>query len=360
MHLGKNGAAGTFDGGKPFEENTLELFMRKRYALFLVILTCLPLFISCIALAEQTPEPASEPTSNLGPSLSAWPDLPPLTTEGYLSPDAGLPEFVHTDTQNGLWLYISEGLRVQIQRFTDPNMPVIWYEADIRTKGEDILHSVPADPKRVDSKFKKPEAIAKANKLVFAVNDDQFVQRKADKRTVGIIVRNGKVLNSTTLRSGNSSFPTLDTMVLFPDGNLRVYESKELTAQEYIDMGATDVFAFGPMLIRDGKVSEKLNELYVDSKQPRCGFGMVDKNHYVCVLAEGRHKGADGVNFMWLANRLFMLGATQALNLDGGNTSAIVFMGEKLNANNNIGPDANVRSISGMIAIGESSLVPEK
>lgn len=334
--------------------------MRKRYALFLVILTFLPLFISCIALAEQTAEPASAPMSTLGPSLSAWPDLPPLTTEGYLSPDAGLTEFVHTDTQNGLWLYISEGLRVQIQRFTDPNLPLIWFEADIRTKGEDTLHSVPADPKRVDSKFKKPEAIAKANKLVFAVNDDQFAQRKADKRTVGIIVRNGKVMNSTTLRSGNSSFPTLDTMVLFPDGNLRVYESKELTAQEYIDMGAKDVFAFGPMLIRDGKVSAKLNELYVDSKQPRCGFGMVDKNHYVCVLAEGRHKGADGVNFIWLANRLLMLGATQALNLDGGNTSAIVFMGEKLNANNNIGPDANVRSISGMIAIGESSSVPEK
>jgi exopolysaccharide biosynthesis protein len=55
-----------------------------------------------------------------------------------------------------------------------------------------------------------------------------------------------------------------------------------------------------------------------------------------------------------------MLRATQALNLDGGNTSAMVFMGEKLNANNNKGPDAYVRSISRMIAIGESLLVPEK
>lgn len=334
--------------------------MSKRYALFLVIVTCLLVFICGIAFANQTPEPASTPMPTQAPSLAAWPELPSLTAEGYLSPVAGLPEYVHADAQNGLWIYISEGLRVQIQRFTDPNIPLIWYEADIRSKGEETLHSVPADSNRVDSKFKNPEAIAKANGLVFAVNDDQFAQRKADKRTVGIIVRNGKIYNSTTQRSGNSSFPTLDTMALFPDGSLRVYESKEHTAQEYIDMGATDVYAFGPLLIRDGTVSEKLNELYVDSIQPRCGFGMVDKNHYVCVVAEGRHKGTGGVNILWLANRLHMLGATQALNLDGGNTSAIVFMGEKLNANNNTGPDTNVRSISGMIAIGKSSLVPKK
>jgi hypothetical protein len=367
MRLGKNGAGGTLDEGKPNMNKTpWSHFMNKRNALSLIIVTCLLLFSCGTASAVQTPkptgtpEPTSTPMPTLAPSVTVWPTLPSLTSEGYLSPDAGMEEFVHADAENGLWVYISEGLQVQIQRFNDPNMPLIWYEADIRTKGEDQLHSIPADPKRADSIFKKPEAIARANHIVFAVNDDQFAQRKADKRTVGIIIRNGKVYNSATLRSGNSSFPTLDTMALFPDGSLRVYESKEHTAQEYIDMGAADVFAFGPMLIRDGTISERLSELFVNSIQPRVGFGMVDKNHYVCVVAEGRHKGTDGVNFQWLANRLHMLGATQAINLDGGNTSAIVFMGEKLNANNNTGPDANVRSISGMIAIGESSLVPEK
>ncbi len=338
----------------------------KKNTLSFVIMICLMVFTCVAASAGKTPKPAgtlettSTPMPTLAPSLDAWPAMPALNVEGYLSPEAGMEEFVHADEENGLWIYISAGLQIQIQRYTDPNMPLIWYEADIRTMGKETLHSVPADPKRVTSIFKKPEAIAKTNHIVFAVNDDQFVQRKVDKKKVGIIIRNGTVYNSTTMHSGNSAFPTLDTMVLFPDGNLRVYESKEHTAEEYIDMGATDVFAFGPMLIRDGIVSERLSGLFVESIQPRCGFGMVDKNHYVCVVAEGRHKGTSGVNFLWLANRLLMMGATQALNLDGGNTSAIVFMGEKLNANNNVGPDANVRSISGMIAIGESSQVPEK
>ncbi len=340
--------------------------MKKKNALSFVIVICLIVFTCGAATAgktpkpTRTPKPTSTPMPTLAPSPDAWPAMPTLTSEGFLSPEAGTEEFVHADVENGLWIYISDGLRVQIQRYTDPNMPLIWYEADIRTKGEAMLHSVPADPNRITSIFKKPEAIAKANQLVFAVNDDQFVQRKTDKKTVGIIIRNGKVYNSTTMRSGSNAFPTLDTMALFPDGSLRVYESKEHTAEEYIDMGATDVFAFGPVLVRDGVISERLSGLFVDSIQPRCGFGMVDKNHYVCVVAEGRHKGTGGTSFLWLANRLLSLGATQALNLDGGNTSTIVFMGEKLNANNNTGPDANVRSISGMIAIGESSLVPEK
>jgi hypothetical protein len=336
------------------------VIMKKRYSLYSVIVTCLILFACGTAYAGKSPEPSLAPMPTKAPSPAAWPVMPTLTTKGYLSPDAGQKEFVHADAENGLWIYISESLRVQIQRFTDPNMPLIWYEADIRTDGVDLLHSVPADLKRVDRIFKKPEVIARSNRLVFAINDDQFAQRKADNETEGIIIRNGKVYNRVTLSSGNSSFPTLDTMALFHDGTLRVYESKEHTAQEYIDMGATDVFAFGPVLIRDGVVSERLSELFVNSIQPRSGFGMVDKNHYVCVVAEGRHTGTVGASLLWLANRLYMLGATQAFNLDGGNTSAMMFMGEKLNANNNVGPDANVRSISGIIAIGESSKVPKK
>ncbi len=308
----------------------------------------------------RTPRPTAAPMPTLAPSLDVWPVLPPLTEDGYLSPEAKVAEFVHADTENGLWLYISKGLRIKIERFSDPNMPLIWYEADIRSSGEDELRSVPADPKKPDGARNKPETIARANRLVFAINDDQFVARKSEKKTIGVIARNGKVYQNETPRKGITGFPNLDTMALFPGGILRVYENREHTGQEFMDMGATDVFSFGPVLIRDGKENEKLNQIYPSSMQPRCGFGMVEPYHYVCVIVEGRHRGADGTNFLWLASRLREMGATQALNLDGGNTAAIVFMGEKLNANNNTGPDANVRSISGMIAIGTSELVPEK
>ncbi len=265
--------------------------MKRNKVISILLSVCLPVFTFGAAMADQTlkpdgapkPTPTSIPT--LAPSQDVWPALPPLTPAGYLSPEAGVEEFVHADVEKGLWIYISDGLRVQIQRFTDPNMPLIWYEANIRTKGDEVLRSVPANPKRPAGTMNRPETIARSNQLVFAVNDDQFVQRKTDETVVGVIVRGGKIYNKTTLRSGSNGFPTLETMALFPDGNLRVYQSREHTSQEYIDMGATDVFSFDPILIRDGIVNEKLSGLYVNSMQPRCGFGMVEPYHYVCVVA---------------------------------------------------------------------------
>lgn len=339
--------------------------MRKWKALTLVLVVCLLVFIFGATALERipkptrTPKPTSTPMPTLAPSRDVWPDLPPLTLDGYLVPDGGIDEFVHVDTENGLWIYISDGLHIQIQRFNDPNLPLIWYEADIRTTGKDRLMSVPADAERPYTQMDKPENIAKANRLVFAINDDQFVQRKIKKNVIGIILRDGVIVNDKTLRSGGNGFPNLETMALFPDGSIRVYQSQELSAQEYVEMGATDVFSFGPILIRDGVINEKLYKLYA-SKQPRCSIGMIEPCHYVCVVVEGRHAGTSGASILWVAQKLHSLGAVQAFNLDGGNTAALTFMGEKINSNHRGGPDSNIRSIGGMLAIGTSEKVPEK
>ncbi len=362
MRTGKNGA--------PEERPGLMkmMFMKRllpgRNAMLFCALTAglsllLFLFAPAASAAAKTPKPTATPAPTLAPPQEAWPELPPLTEDGYLAEDAGQDEFIHTDVENGLWLYISPGLRVEIKRYGDPNIPLIWYEADIRTAGEDRLHSVPAKADRVDRALNFPETIARRSQVVFGINDDQFGQRKINGKTIGMVVRSGKVYGSSSRKSGGTGYPNLETLALFPDGGLKVYESREYSAQEYIDMGAVDVFAFGPILIRDGVINERLASYKEKDKQPRCSLGMVEPYHYVSVVVDGRHKGSEGANLMWLAQRLKDLGATQALNLDGGNTSAMVFMGERLNSSSGAGPDGLVRSISGLVAIGTSAKVPE-
>ena len=286
------------------------------------------------------------------PGQEIWPVLPVLTENGFLAQDAQPAEFIHVDQENGLWLYISKDLHIEILRYQDTESPLIWYEADIRTTGEETLHTVLADPKRPGRKFLN-------NQLVFAINDDQFGERRLDKVTVGIVVRNGEIITSKTMKNGNKGFPNLDTMALFPDGTFKVFQSKEYAAEEYLSMGATDVLCFGPFLIRDGVTNPALNERY-DDLQPRCAIGLVEPYHYKVVLVEGRHEGTKGVGLLWIAQRLEKLGAKEAFNLDGGNTSAMVFMGEKLNTNNSKGPDNNVRSLTGMLGIGTSQHVPKE
>lgn len=126
--------------------------------------------------------------------------------------------------------------------------------------------------------------MAQRNGSVLAVSNDFFQSRYPRKNgTVGIIVRDGEILSDKTKAENWRGFPNLDTLALFPDGELRVFNSKEHTGAEYLAMGATDVMAFGPWLVRDGEINPKV---YTYSKigQPRTAIGMVERGHYFAML----------------------------------------------------------------------------
>ena len=113
--------------------------------------------------------------------------------------------------------------------------------------------------------------------------------------------------------------------------------------------------AFGPWLVRGGEINPAL-ETSCRTKKPRTAIGMIEPYHYVAVFVEGRMKRSGGVPVRWLAGRMAGLGAVEAINLDGGKTSCLLFMGTKISLSN---PDGRVRSVSGLIGLGESGLAPE-
>ena len=83
------------------------------------------------------------------------------------------------------------------------------------------------------------------------------------------------------------TFPNLDNLALYADGNMEVYYSDEKTAQEYQEMGAVDVLAFGPVLVRDGQLNTEALEKYGTSHAPRTAIGMVEKGALLCHDAGG-------------------------------------------------------------------------
>ena len=133
---------------------------------------------------------------------------------------------------------------------------------------------------------------------------------------------------------------------------MRAFESDEHTAQEYLDMGAVDTFAFGPILVRDGMIDAELYDKsiarYYDD-EPRMAIGCIEPCHYIIVTAKGRYdfngKALNGVTLAWLAERMHSLGCENALNLDGGGTVALYFMGDVINYVKNT---PNLRDISSM------------
>lgn len=260
------------------------------------------------------------------------------------------------DEKEGLWRYTAADFKVTIQRKTDSDAKLIWYECDLICSPESPLMAVSSNPKKPGSKFQNPERIAQKNKLVFAVNDDYFGDRVYNGETPGITIRDGKILYKKTYKSGKTSLPNLDVMVIYKDGSLGVYQSKEHTAEEYLDRGAVHACSFGPYLVRGGEINPNLQGRY-KNKEPRVAFGMIEPYHYVCVVVEGRHNKSKGTGLEWLADKMKELGAVEALNLDGGQTAALVFMGEKINTTGKFGAKANIRNLSGMLGVGVSDQV---
>ena len=135
---------------------------------------------------------------------------------------------------------------------------------------------------------------------------------------------------------------------------MRTYESDEHTAQEFLDMGVIDTFAFGPILVHDGIIDQSLYDksvLRYTDDEPRMAMGCVEPYHYIIVTAKGRTSDSEGVTMHWLAERMKALGCQYALNLDGGNTVAIYFMGDVLNKVKN---STSYRDISSMFGFASS------
>ncbi|MBQ7865251.1 MAG: phosphodiester glycosidase family protein, partial [Clostridia bacterium] len=196
----------------------------------------------------------------------------------------------------------------------------------------------------------------------FAMNTDYYTYRVSvsNSRKTGVVIRDGKILYDDRYAQNEISpslFPNLDTLAFYPDGSLSVHHSYELTAQDYIDRGAYDVFSFGPYLIKDGKLSEKAYDTS-NTRNPRAAIGMVEPGHYVAIMCEGRLQRSSGVTMSYLAKLMRAKNCQVAFNIDGGQTAVVVFMGKQLNKIGAYsGGKTNSRPTSEVVGIGHSDQV---
>ncbi len=287
-----------------------------------------------------------------------WPIAKPcLDAYGY--PLEG--ETVVSDAENGVWFYASPSLIVRIDRVFQQDKPVTWYEAHIFCDlDREHFGSILYDDEHPQKKHVQPALIARSKQIVFGMNTDYYTYRLGRKTMIGMIIRNRRVFFDRVPEANRRQFPNLDTLSMYEDGEWRVYRSDELTSQQYLDSGAVDVFAFGPYLVRNGEPSDFVPKMKNGkTEQPRCAIGMIEPGHYYAVLAEGRmQKISVGVNIDWLLEHMLNAGCKEALNLDGGQTAVMCFMGEQITRiGRYAGGRTTPRDTTELMGIGRSDLI---
>ena len=122
---------------------------------------------------------------------------------------------------------------------------------------------------------------------------------------------------------------------------MEVYDETVTTAEELVASGVWNTLSFGPALVEDGEVVDGIEEIEIDTnfgnhsiqgEQPRTAIGIIDENHFVFVVVDGRSPGySAGVTMTEFAEIFQDLGATMAYNLDGGGSATMYFDGELVN-----------------------------
>ena len=97
-------------------------------------------------------------------------------------------------------------------------------------------------------------------------------------------------------------------------------------------------FSFGPGLVVNGQpLDSSYRAMFNGSEErhQRAAIAQVEKGklEYICAVSEGDRESKDGGLTLheWSAF-LMTLGVENAYNLDGGNSTAIIFHNEKINA----------------------------
>ena len=204
---------------------------------------------------------------------------------------------------------------------------VTYYVADVTVADATTLRAGFAENKFGTNIVEDTSDIAAAYDAVFAINGDYYGFRDS-----GIVIRNGVLYRDDGARTG---------LAIYADGTMEVYDETTTTGQVLLDAGVWNTLSFGPALLDDGVIPDGIEDVEVDTNignhsiqgdQPRTGIGIIDANHFVFVVVDGRSTGySEGVTMTEFAEIFQRLGATEAYNLDGGGSSTMYFDGELVN-----------------------------
>ena len=234
--------------------------------------------------------------------------------------------------------YKDNNIEINIKEYFENNTKI--YVADVKLVDSSYLKTAFAKSSYGKNVTDFTSSIANSLNAILAINGDFYGVQES-----GYVLKQGVVY-----RSAASS---REDLVIYKDGSFEIINEKDITIEELVNNGAYNILSFGPALVLNSKVSVSTNEEVgkAMSSNPRTAIGIIDKNHYVFVVSDGRTSESDGLSLYELATFMKDLGCTTAYNLDGGGSSTMYFNGNVIN-NPTTNGNIKERKVSDIVYIG--------
>ena len=259
------------------------------------------------------------PTSTDTPAPAAT----PLPTRAPIEGDVCTDRFPDYDTGvDADWSYQSDELRIAIKKHVDEEYHQIYYVADIWMRNIASFRIGSANG-AYNKGREDPEDFAVREHAIFGVSGTM---------NQGFVLRNGE--KKKNIEKSNIAFRS-GIVVVYRDGSVKMLSMKDIKRNGFdykkeaeTNGGIWQGFQFGPLLVQNGERNTSLR--MNGTRHPRIIFGYYEPGHYVAVAVDGRSKQAVGMSEGEMAELMESLGVRDAVNLDGGTSAVMLFMGKTI------------------------------
>ena len=258
------------------------------------------------------------------------------TTTDTKSAEQAAASATTTDTS-----YSDDNIQVSLTEKTVENTQV--YIADITLSSSDYLKTALAQNTYGTNVTAKTSVTAAENHAILAVNGDYY-----GANSTGYVIRNGVVYRDTVREDSSNG-----DLAIYKDGSFKVIYEDEISADQLVKDGVVNLLAFGPSLVEDGEITVDTNSEVGQSmaSNPRTAIGIIDENHYIIVVSDGRTSESEGLSLYQLAEVMKSYDVKTAYNLDGGGSSTLYFNGQVINKPTTNGTISE-RAVSDIVYIG--------
>ena len=184
-----------------------------------------------------------------------------------------------------------------------------------------------------EKKLEKTSEIAEQAGAVAAVNGS-FFNMRAPYGSVNYLRVDGQELAPNAYdayenKGQGRSTRQMGAVATDRDG-LHVLKADNIqTWERYI--AAEDVVTTGPMLLAGGELEPMVLNDFNTRRNPRTAAGRRSDGTVLLVVADGRNEKAAGLTMLELQQVMLALGCADAVNLDGGGSTAMVVRGVVVN-----------------------------